>query len=228
MAGAKCEKLAIGNQVCLRLEGLHPRGRMEIPHGYVTLIEKDGIYINIPVIDSKYLEGRLVEVLWERGMCLYCLRATIHRCIQKKDTIIVISPSDQLRSIDKRHYFRLQTPIHIEFKPRGYKGLFIAAEGKDISGGGVRFITKYPLNNGQQLEMLLEVPIFPYLDVSALGQVIRVDNLKNIDGLQVGIHFIDMDPMGRKRLLKYILDEKQPLSDKKEEEKDLKLWFCLN
>jgi len=229
MAGATHLKLAIGNQVCLRLEGLHPRGRMEIPHGDVILIKKDGIYINIPIIDSKYLEGRKVEILWEKGMCLYCLSSTINKCIQEQETTVVISPSDQIRSIDKRHYFRLESPIHIEFKPTGYRGLFIAAEGKDISGGGIRFITKYPLKQGEQLEMLLEVPIFPYLDVSALGQVVRVEKLKKTDGSQIGVHFMDMEPMGRKRLLKYIIDEKQPLKEKKEDkEKDLKLWFCLN
>jgi len=48
-------------------------------------------------------------------------------------------------------------------------------------------------------------------------------------GSQVGVHFMDIEPMGRKRLLKYIMDEQQPLKDKKEEEKrDLRVWFCLN
>ena len=228
MAKATSQKLTIGNHVCLRLEGLHPKGRMEIPNGDVIRIMKDGIYINIPVIDSKYLEGRKVEIIWEKGMCLYCLSSIINKCIQKKDTMLVVDPSDRLRSIDKRRYFRLQRPIHVEFKPMGYRGLFAGAEATDVSGGGVRFSTKYPLTQGQQLEMLLEVPIFPYLDVSAIGQVVRIEKLKNKEGAQVGINFTEIEPMGRKRLLKYIMDEKQPLEDKEAEKKDLRVWFSLN
>jgi c-di-GMP-binding flagellar brake protein YcgR len=228
MTKAADKKLTMGHQVCLRLEGLHPKGRMEIPNGNVVGIEEDGIYINIPIMDKKYLEGRSVEILWENGMCLYCLSSTINKYVNKDDSMIVVSPSYRLRSIDRRRYFRLQQPIHIEFKPKDYKGLFISAEGKDVSGGGARFLTKYLLDCGQQLEMLLEVPIFPYLDVSALASVVSVEKRKKTGSTQVGVHFIDIEPMGRKRLLKYIMDEHQPLNDKEEEKRDLRFWFCLN
>lgn len=221
-------RLIIGSQVCLRLEELHPKGRMEIPNGEVSRIKKDGIYIHIPIIESKYLEGRRVDILWEKGMCLYCLSSKISKCIQEKDTMLVINPSDMLRSIDKRRYFRLKSPINIEFRPQGINGLFISAEGKDVSGGGIRFLSNYPLELGQRLEMLVEVPIFPYLDASAYGEVVRLERLKNIEGCQVGVRFLDIDPIGRKRLFKYILDEQQPLRFKEDEEKEsLRLWFGL-
>lgn len=223
-------RLTIGDQVCLRLEDLHPKGRMEIPNGDIDRIEEDGIYINIPIMDKNYLEGRSVEILWEKGMCLYCLSSKINKYFTKDDSMIVVSPSDSLRSIDRRRYFRLQQPIHIEFKPKDHKGSFISAEGKDVGGGGARFHTKYPLDCGQQLEMLLEVPIFPYLDISALASVVSVERRKKTYNTQVGVHFIDIEPMGRKRLLKYIMDEQQPLNDKEEEEekRDLRFWFCLS
>ena len=97
-----------------------------------------------------------------------------------------------------------------------------------MSGAGIRFFAKYPLECGQQLDMLLEVPIFPYLDVSALASVVSVEKRKKTDTAQVGVHFIDIEPMGRKRLLKYIMDEQQPLYDKEKEKRDLRFWFCLN
>lgn len=229
MTKAANKRLAIGNQVCLRLEGLHPKGRMEIPNGDVIGVKEDGIYIDIPIIDSKYLEGRRVEILWEKGMCLYCLSSTINKCVQNEGTMVVVGPSDRFRTIDKRRYFRLQQPIHIEFKPKDYRGLFISAEGNDVGGGGIRFLTKYPLTCGQQLEMLLEVPIFPYLDISVLASVIKVERGKEKEGNQVGVHFMDIEPMERKRLLKYIMDDQQPLKDKKEEDRrDLRFWFCLS
>ena len=191
-------------------------------------VKKDGIYIHTPIIESRYLEGRRVDILWEKGMCLYCLSSKINKCIQKKDTMLVINPSDMLRSIDKRRYFRLKSPIHIEFRPQGINGLFISAEGKDVSGGGIRFLSNYPLELGQRLEMLVEVPIFPYLDVSVFGEVVRLEKLKNIDGCQVGVRFLDIDPIGRKRLFKYILDEQQPLRFKDDVEREsLRLWFAL-
>ena len=228
MAGAPRNMLAIGNDVCLRLEELHPKGRMEIPHGDVTRIKHDGIYIHIPVIESKYLEGRRVEILWEKGASLYCLSTTIRKCLQEQDTLLVVSPSKQLRSINKRRYFRLEHPIHIEFKPEEYRGLFISAEGQDLSGGGVRFLTEYPLTQGQALDMLIEVPIFPYLDISVSGKVVRLERLKGREGIQVGVDFTDIEPMGRKRLLKYILDEKKPLKKRNEEVMDVRYWFSLS
>lgn len=228
MTKAAHKKLTIGNQVCLRLEGLHPKGRMEIPNGDVAGIEEDGIYINIPIMDNSYLEGRRVEILWEKGMCLYCLSSTIDKYVNKDNSMIIVSPGNRFRSIDRRRYFRLQQPIHIEFRPKDYRGSFISAEGKDVSGGGMRFLAKYPLNCGQQLEMLLEVPIFPYLDVSALASVVSVNRQKKTDNTKVGVHFIDIEPIGRKRLLKYIMDEKYPLKDKEEEKRDLRFWFCLS
>ena len=228
MTKAVSKKLDIGNEVCLRLEGLHPKGRMEIPNGEVRGIGEKGIYINIPVMDRSYLEGRSVEILWEKGMCLYCLSSTIDEYVSKDDSMIIVNPSDRFRSIDRRRYFRLQQPIHIEFRPRDYRGSFISAEGKNVSGGGMRFLAKYPLECGQQLDMLLEVPIFPYLDVSALASVVRVERHKKTDNTHVGVHFLDIEHIGRKRLLKYIMDEQNPLKDKEEEKTDLRFWFCLS
>jgi len=228
MVEAPSNKLAIGNEVCLRLEELHPKGRMEIPHGDVTRIKDDGIYIHIPVIEGKYLEGRRVEILWEKGASLYCLSTTIRKCFQDRDTVLVVSPSKQLRSINKRRYFRLESPIHLEFKPKECQGLFISAEGKDLSGGGVRFLTEYPLTQGQVLDMLIEVPIFPYLDISVIGEVVRLERLKGKEGIQVGVNFTDIEPIGRKRLLKYILDEMQPLKKRKDEAMDVRYWFSLS
>ena len=69
-----------------------------------------------------------------------------------------------------------------------------------MSGGGMRFLAKYPLECGQQLDMLLEVPIFPYLDVSALASVVRVERHKKTDNTHVGVHFLDIEHIGRKRL----------------------------
>ncbi|MBN2372203.1 PilZ domain-containing protein [bacterium] len=228
MTGSINSRLVIGSQVCLRLEELHPKGRMEIPNGEVSNIEEDGIYIHIPVIDSKYLEGRRVDILWEKGMSIYCLSSKISKCIQKEDTMLVINPSDTLRSIDKRRYVRLKKPIRIEFRPTGNDGLFISAEGKDVSGGGVRFFSRYPLELGQNIEILIEVPIFPYLDTTAYGEVVRMERLKNAEGCQVGVRFLEMDHIGRKRLFKYILDEQQPLSLKDEKlMESLRLWFAL-
>lgn len=228
MVGLTHDTLVIGTQVCLRLEELHPKGRMEIPNSKVVQIKEDAIYIQTPVIDSRHLEGRRVDILWEKGMCMYCLSSTVQKCIQGKDTMLVVSLTDMLRCIDKRHYFRLKGPIYIEFRPQGFSGLFMSVQGKDISGKGIRFLTNYPLMTGQKLEMLIEVPIFPYLDASVLGEVACVEGQEGEEGCLIDVRFLHIDPIGSKRLFKYILDEQQPLEFKMNEDKEaLRFWFSL-
>ncbi len=228
MIGLMDKTLVIGKEVSLRLEDLHPKGRMEVPYCKVNNINEEGIFINTPFIESRYLQGRKVEILWENEMFLYCLSSNIKRCVQANDTTLLIDHDGILRSIDERRYFKLKNSINIEFRPFDSDGLFASAEVLDVGGGGIQFLTSYPLVRGQKVEMLIEVPIFPYLDISAIGEVIIIKRFREIEGSQIGVCFLEIDPIGKKRLFKYILDEQQPLKFKEELDKaDLKFWFSL-
>lgn len=227
MIQLQSKSLEIGTEVCLRLEELHPKGRMEIPNCIVNEIKDDGIYLYAPHIESRYMEGRNVELLWEDETSFHCMTTKINRCIHNPDTQLIIEPSDLLRSIDERRYFRLKHPINIEFRPLGSDSLFTCGEGIAIGGGGIQFISNFPLKQGQKVEILIEVPIFPYLDIQISGEVIMVKRFKDLEVTQIGVCFLEIDPMGKMRLFKYILDEQQPINFSEEKNAGFNYLFSL-
>lgn len=190
--------------VILRLTEPHPKGRLEIPNAKIDSINNESIYIEIPPMPYDMFTGRGINILWEKYNSFYCLNSVVQKFIQEAPARLQVEYSDRLECIEKRRYIRLDDPLQLTFAVNGIPNFF-SAQTVDISGGGIKFISPVRLNIGQQLEIILELPLFPYIDIMTRGEVIWVDRDKT------GINFIQINSADQKRIIQYILERRSSL-----------------
>ena len=82
---------------------------------------------------------------------------------------------------------------------------------KDISGGGVRFLSDTKINPGSIIEIKLELPMYPYC-ISAEAEVLEAKLIKDQDGKEKFEHrvkFINIDEDEREDLIKYLFERQR-------------------
>ena len=187
-------------KVILRLTESHANGRLEIPNAKIDSINKKLINIEIPFESFDMFTGREINILWETYNSFYCLNSTVQKFKESRaHPLLQVEYTDRFECIEKRRYIRLDEPLELNFAPEG-DSKFISSKTIDVSGGGIQFPSPVKLKGGQKLDMILELPIFPYLDIMIKGEVVWVD--ENV----VGVNFIHIDEADQNRLIKYILD----------------------
>ncbi|MGA1868506.1 MAG: flagellar brake protein [bacterium] len=187
-------------KVILRLAESHPSGRLEIPNATIESINNKNIKIQIPFESYDMFTGREINILWEKYNSFYCLNSTVKKFTKNTLPLLQVEFTDRFECIEKRRYIRLDEPLELNFAIEG--GLnFLSAHTIDVSGGGIQFFCPIDLREGQKLEIILEMPIFPYLDIMAKGEVVWVDDHV------VGVNFIQIDEADQNRLIKYILEK---------------------
>lgn len=77
----------------------------------------------------------------------------------------------------------------------------------NISASGIRFISDIPMNSGEFVELIIILPIYPYMKISTLCKVIRCDKKqKNGESInEVSLHYLIINEYDRDILIKYIL-----------------------
>jgi len=195
--------------VIIRLTKPHPLGRLEIPNATIDSVRSDGIYIKIPFLSNDFFSGREIDILWEKANFFYCLNSLVEKFIGEESCLLLIKKGIKLDSIEKRKYIRLDKPLQLSFsivnedndKSKKKTQDLFSAQTVDISGGGIKFTTPVKLKNGHLLYINLEVPIFPYVDISIKGKVVRVE------GNNIGINFEQITNAEANRLIKYIFEK---------------------
>ncbi|MCX7966099.1 MAG: PilZ domain-containing protein [Syntrophorhabdaceae bacterium] len=77
----------------------------------------------------------------------------------------------------------------------------------NLSASGIRFQTEAPMKNGDFVELIIILPVYPLIRISALCRVIRCDSV-TIDGqskYEVSLHYVVINENDRDRLIRYIL-----------------------
>lgn len=77
----------------------------------------------------------------------------------------------------------------------------------NISASGIRFISSIPMNPGDFVELIIILPIYPYMKISTLCKVIRRnEKQKNMEPVnEVSLHYLIINEYDRDILIKYIL-----------------------
>lgn len=88
-----------------------------------------------------------------------------------------------------------------------------AAECIDISGSGVRMLVAEELKPGSLLELTIEPPINPPIQIILLGKLSRVCQSKDKenDGFEASITFTAVNEDDRENLIKYIFQRQREL-----------------
>lgn len=181
----------------------------------VENIETDGLVLSMPIKRRSIFFvaiGEKINVYFPKRGSFYCMEAKV----EKKDycplPLITVFPLGRPFKMQKRKYFRLQTPLKIYFKlsdTEVWNKVYVC----DISAGGIKFPLNHRLKSGKQIE----VRIPNILDDNVLKAVIvRLEEKQDrtIFPYDIAIKFIDIDDGTRDKIVKYLFRKQMKLIKK--------------
>lgn len=117
---------------------------------------------------------------------------------------LVSRPAD-IKKIQQRAFVRLDSsmPVRWQFLTETEDAPLISSTIRDISGGGVRIITKNPVPLGSKLKVMLDLPGIGPLELPS--EVVRIDQPQaDLPIFWVGTKFLDIPENIRSKIIKYI------------------------
>lgn len=139
--------------------------------------------------------------------------AFIDKRMQPIPMWIVSLPHD-IKRIQQRAFVRIDTALPVQWQviTTLEDVPIIKSVTKDISGGGVRLISKQPIRLGTRLKVIIDFPEVGPLDT--LCEVVRVEQPKSdLPIFWVGTKFLDLAESTRNKIIKFIfkkqLEERQ-------------------
>ncbi|MFW6381071.1 MAG: flagellar brake protein [Bacillota bacterium] len=127
--------------------------------------------------------------------------------------LIVLTPPETLKRIQRRNYFRLEVsePIYYRRLDEEEEPLEEFRESKtvDVSGGGVKMVLDQPLEADDLLELYLNIPDID--DVPILGKVRQIYTLPDDYTKAAGIEFIRISSRIRDTIVGWLFDYQRKL-----------------
>lgn len=175
---------------------------------------KDGyLAVSIPIKDNQYLplqKGERIDVLYYEGSSLYEFTSLVSDRQRSNIPLIWMVIPEKFKKIQRRKYVRVSVLLNVkcavipkEFllnKDNISKLKFFEGTAVDLSGGGLRLITKYNMERDNTLLMAL-----PFSDGGILvkGKVMRIDEdeMKNV---VCGINFADLKAYEQEKIIGYV------------------------
>jgi c-di-GMP-binding flagellar brake protein YcgR len=142
-----------------------------------------------------------------------------------RKSFLVLAKPENIQRIQRREYYRLKIALPLYFRPYSAvparkPQLFRPVETKDVSGGGLLFVSEVILKKNAFLDLLLElppeniepIPTTPPNIILCIGQVIMVkkDN-KESQAYHYSIHFTCIEPADRENIVRFVFDRQVKL-----------------
>lgn len=105
---------------------------------------------------------------------------------------------------ERRKSIRIGTYHLLRYINYGTKGIShpILSVSRNISGGGLMFVTKERLSMGDKIELELNFPPFGE-PIKAIAQVVYIKKKEHSDKWQIGVRFIELGNLFLDRILDY-------------------------
>lgn len=176
-------------------------------------MKEEHLAVSIPIRDNQYLplqKGERIDVLYYEGTCIYEFTSVVSDRQRSNIPLIWIVIPEKFKKIQRRKYVRVSVLLNAkcavipkEFllnKDNFSKLKFFEGTAVDLSGGGLRMITKHKVEEDTNLLVAL-----PFHDAGILvkGKVMRVDQdeMKNI---VCGINFVDLKAAEQEKIIGYV------------------------
>lgn len=185
----------------------------------LEFIDDDIMEIGMPISEGRLIPLRInsrIKVIYYKDNGQYCFSAKV--LSRRKGAIhsLRIQVLSDVKKIQRRDYFRLNTIVPIKVcyddakEESGYR--CIDAFTLDISGGGLRFASKYDFSGLKSLMCQLNLRE-KILSVNA--RIVRNSSVYNEDySFEVGVEFINIEQKVREEIINYIFDEQRRLMRK--------------
>lgn len=210
----------------------------DIPH-YMTRVydvrSDDEIMLNMPFEDGRLVllsVGAEYNLSFYTSQGLYQCDAVVKERYKSKNVFVVnFELTTALRKFQRREYFRLncildmnctevdqeavsQFKNHVEF----FGADFTMNNGTivDISGGGIRFVSKVKYEKGTHMYFTFKLSIAGQdVEFKAIGKIIASEERQNRSGeFENRVQFVDVDSEDREIIIKYIFEEERKIRRK--------------
>lgn len=192
--------------------------------------DEEIIKIAMPISEGKIIPlqaGRRLSLCFYAKNGLYTANCIIEKRYRIDNIYMMdVRLSTQLKKFQRRQFYRLNCNIDLGYKvltEEEYdcntpdrltdtllKGNYNNAVSLDISGGGVRFVAKNPIDVGSGI--LLEIG-FNTSDgvkvINFLGRVISSVKTRNNDSYEIRVNFENISERDREFIIKFIFNEER-------------------
>ncbi|MDR3271366.1 MAG: flagellar brake protein [Peptococcaceae bacterium] len=158
-------------------------------------------------------EGTLVEIAFLAGQYIYRLKA---RIIQRIAVPIPLFVAEYLKDIEKnqrRNYVRIEAyfPLSYRIVKQNNVSEEMQASMLDLSGGGVRFRTRYETQDQDMLYMKLKLPRH---ELFLPAKVLRTDWIPGIGCWDISVEFLEINEKTRECIIREVFDIQRDLIKK--------------
>lgn len=158
-------------------------------------------------------EGKQIKLTISGGLASFSLDAPeADSLIKSADQALYIAKNSGKNKIstysqDKRRFLRIDFCRDIQVKKLGFNDTrTITTRSKNLSGGGILFTNKYPLDFGTQIQ--LSIPLKDKTPLLIIGTVVRVEVLDQ-DNYEIGVStsLQEMDKITKTEITKLLKQE---------------------
>ncbi len=179
--------------------------------------KEDKLYISSPILKGApyplYVGNRIKVIFLREDKGIYSFVAEIKKKIQARLTIYVIEPISEAEKTQRRIFYRLDITRKATFRLLSEdEDIIIEAATKDISGGGIKAISRKPIATGKNVACTLYLSDECILTLQ--GNVVRCVIDTNTGDYQLGISFLEGNDGARNRIVSFIFEKQRELRKK--------------
>lgn len=186
---------------------------------YRTRIEEVGeriISVGAPFIKSEIIplhEGTKVEITFWDEVAAYSIETKILKRISFPIALFVLGLPEAISKVQRRNFVRVPAFYSLTFRTVTREGLRDLFQGTmlDLSGGGLRFLTKEFVENNCLLYTQLTLPN------DELQTPVRVCRVEKVEGKQryiVSVEFHDISERERDKIVRCVFDIQRSMRKK--------------
>ncbi len=183
---------------------------------YISQVEDfidNYIVISLPIKSGHYMKvvsGNILKIGFVSKNNYYYFLGEVKNIIWSDIPLLIIFQLGQIEKIQRRDFYRLKSLINAIVKIDGQD---ISVIGKDISGSGMRMISRKRIKKDEIISIHLDLKDFGIIEVK--GRVVRVIYKKGeLFPYEYGIKFIDISEAVREKIIKYIFQEQRKIRQK--------------
>ncbi|NLK51760.1 MAG: hypothetical protein GX295_04855 [Syntrophomonadaceae bacterium] len=163
--------------------------------------------------------GDRIKVSFTRDEAGYLFHTRILSRVRTPLPIMIVEKREEAERWQRRSWVRVEITLPIHFRPwKAVRGNdeaeevpYIEAETIDLSGGGILFTTNEKLQEGDYLDLLIDLP-----EIGPFKMKVRISRIQPAPptakkSYMVGVEFLNMREAKRDRIVKVVFDRQREL-----------------
>lgn len=158
-------------------------------------------------------EGTKVKLTFWDELAAYSFEGKIMQRIAVPIPMFVLELTDSVAKVQRRNYVRIPALYPVSFRSVTKEGLSDLHKGTmlDLSGGGMRFLTKERVENKSLLYAILTLPKG---DLKTPIRVCRVEKIEDSKHYTVSVEFHDISERERDLIIRCVFDIQRAMRKK--------------